>query len=98
MSSHPESAPASVSIRELNHGASAVINRVHETRVPVVITNHGKPWAKIVPIEEAITPYERLKEMGNIKPRKRTSLPDLTPVKLSRPSSEVLGELREERL
>lgn len=97
MTTQPERIAQTVSIRDLNHGASAVINRVHETGEPVIITNHGKPWVKIVALEQPLTPYERLLQMGHIKPRKKTTPLDFSPVRIDRPSGEVLAELREDR-
>lgn len=95
MSTKPE--PSTVTIRDLNNGASAVINRVHDTGVPVIVTNHGKPWVKIVPLQEALTPYERLLQMGHVKPRRNTRPFSFEPVKIGRRSEEVLDELREGR-
>lgn len=40
----------------------ALIDQVGETRVPIVITKHGRPLAKLVPLDED----ERRPTMGSV--------------------------------
>jgi prevent-host-death family protein len=36
----------------------AVLDRVRRTRQPIVITKHGRPVARVVPVDEALEPRE----------------------------------------
>lgn len=65
------SAPAVVSLRELNQGSGRIVRGVEENRRPVVVTDHGRPIAQIIPIKPDETPYERLLREGHVRPARR---------------------------
>lgn len=43
---------ATVSIRDLAHNASAVVDEVATSGRPAVVTKHGRPVAAVVPIDQ----------------------------------------------
>jgi len=46
----------SVSTSELKANCSKVVGRVAQQRTPVVITKHGRPVAKLVPVSDEDAP------------------------------------------
>jgi len=84
-----------IKIRDLNQQTSKVLRQVATTGESVVITEHGRKIAMIVPLHG--TPYQQLLEAGQIE----QGSPDVHPVpraRIDRPSHEVLAELDEDRL
>ena len=53
-----------VGIKELRDGLSRYIEDVHETGRPLIITDRGKPVAKLVPLEPWDERYARLVAEG----------------------------------
>ncbi|MBA2384009.1 MAG: type II toxin-antitoxin system prevent-host-death family antitoxin [Actinobacteria bacterium] len=89
-----------VGIRELRQNLSAYLRRVKRGE-PLEVTERGVPVARLEPIVDEDDPLARLEGRGLVVRRGRGSLADLPPppgVELERPLSEVLEELREERL
>ena len=65
------------------------------------MTERGQPVARLEPIVDEDDPLARLEARGLAVRRGRGNLADLPPpleVELERPLSEILEELREERL
>ena len=99
MSSQPISPPPEqpvVGVRELNQHTRRVLDVVRGGN-NVIVTDHGRPIARIVPIQ--MSPFDRLVAEGEYE------LPSTTRIHVPsvdadghRPSAEVLDELREERL
>ena len=82
----------SIGIRELRDGLSRHLAAVRAGQT-LTITDHGRPVARIVPIDEP-NPLERLIAEGVVQPatEKQRSLPD--PVKASGSVSELIAEQR----
>lgn len=99
MSSQPISPPPDqlvVGVRELNQHTRRVLDVVRGGD-RVMVTDHGRPIARIVPIQ--ISPFDRLVAEGEYE------LPVTTQIHVPsiaagshRPTAEVLDELREDRL
>ncbi|MFI6425246.1 type II toxin-antitoxin system Phd/YefM family antitoxin [Promicromonospora sp. NPDC050880] len=98
MSSRPISPPdpPAVGVRELNQHTRRVLDVVRGGET-VMITDHGRPIARLVPI--LTSPFDRLVAEGEYDlPRTtRIHVPPATP-EPHRPTAEVLDELREDRL
>lgn len=83
-------------VRELNQHTRRVLDVVRGGD-SVMVTDHGRPIARIVPIQ--MSPFDRLVAEGEYE------LPSTTQIHMPsvdasshRPSAEVLDELREDRL
>jgi len=85
-----------VGVRELNQHTRRVLDVVRGGDA-VVVTDHGRPIARIVPI--SLSPFERLVAEGEYVPASTTTIfiPPLDDPP-SRPSGDVLDELRSDRL
>lgn len=89
-----------IGIRELRQNASQYI-RLVKAGETIEVTERDVPVARLTPISgDTETPYERLKRLGKIKPGTQDwkSLRPLPAVHGEPLLSEVLTELREERL
>ncbi|MCB7136113.1 type II toxin-antitoxin system Phd/YefM family antitoxin [Cellulosimicrobium marinum] len=89
----PEELPT-VGVRDLNQRTSAVLRMVREG-TPVVVTDHGHPVARIVPITSS--PYERLVAEGEYVPATASALVAPPAEAQGRPTADVLAELRGDR-
>ena len=92
--------PVTVGVRELRQNLSVYLDRVKQG-VAMQVTEHGRVVALLTPIPVNASRYDILLAQGLITPATRSmrSLP--APRRLppgSRPTSEILDELREERL
>jgi prevent-host-death family protein len=87
-----------VGIRELRQNLSIYVDRVKGGET-LEVTEHGRPVARLAPLQPAVTGYERLVEEGLVR-RASASWADLGPPlpwsSASRPLSEVLDEMRNE--
>ena len=45
-------AVATIGMSEVKANFSKVANRCHETRVPITVFKHNKPWVNITPVED----------------------------------------------
>ncbi|WP_136708145.1 type II toxin-antitoxin system prevent-host-death family antitoxin [Agromyces sp. H66] len=83
---------SNVGIRELRDTLSRQLARVRQGET-VVVTDHGKPIARIVPIE-AESPIERMIAEGFARPplRPKATLP--TPITASGTVSDLIAEQR----
>jgi prevent-host-death family protein len=89
-----------VGVRELRQNLSVYLRRVKRGE-PLEVTERGFPVARLEPIVDEDDPLARLEARGLVVRRGRGSLADLPPppsVELERPLSDILEELREERL
>ena len=89
-----------VGIRELRQNLSVYLERVKRGE-PLEVTERGRPVARLQPLVDQDDPLARLEASGLVVRRGRGSLADLLrppQVDLARPLSEILEELREERL
>lgn len=82
----------SVGIRELRDGLSRYLAAVRSGRT-VTITDHGRPVARIVPIDQP-RPLERLIAEGVVQPAKVTARTLPEPVHASGPVTELIAEQR----
>jgi prevent-host-death family protein len=85
-----------VGIRELNQHTRRVLDVVRGGDT-VMVTDHGRPIARIVPIQ--MSPFDRLVAEGEyeLPLTTRIHVPSIE-TGSNRPTAEVLDELREERL
>ena len=89
-----------VGVRELRQNLSVYLRRVKRGE-PLEVTERGRPVARLEPLVDQDDPLARLEASGLVVRRGRGSVADLLPptdVELERPLSEILEELREERL
>jgi len=90
-----------VGIRELRQNLSVYVRRVKEGET-LEVTEHGRPVALLAPLPKGADPIARLDAQGRIvRPATRRISdvpPPLEPPAGARPLSEILEELREERL
>lgn len=82
-----------VGIRSLRNHLSRYLDEVKEGR-PVTVTEHGRPIARIVPIEQARTTLEELIRQGVVTPAGKAggTLPE--PVHGAGPVSDLVAEQR----
>jgi prevent-host-death family protein len=88
-----------VGVRELRQNLSVYLRRTLAGET-MEVTDRGQPVALLTPIPARADPIGRLVAEGRVTPAKRR-LEELGPpleVELERPLSDVLEELREERL
>ena len=50
-------AVATIGMSEVKANFSKVANRCHETRVPITVFKHNKPWVNITPVQDEIDEY-----------------------------------------
>ncbi|WP_405487773.1 type II toxin-antitoxin system Phd/YefM family antitoxin [Nocardia sp. NBC_00511] len=81
-----------IGIRELRDGLSRHLAEVRAGRT-ITITDHGRPIARIVPIEQS-TRLEQLRAEGRIQPARKKKLPAPTPVQGNGIVSELIDEQR----
>ena len=57
-----------VGLREVNQQAGRVYREVESSGVPVTVTDRGRPIARIVPIRDDESWYERMVREGKVRP------------------------------
>jgi prevent-host-death family protein len=82
----------SVGVRELRDGLSRYLSEVRAGHT-ITVTDHGRPVARIVPVDEP-SPLERLIAEGLVQPACRRTRSAPQPVKASGPVSELVAEQR----
>jgi prevent-host-death family protein len=82
----------SVGIRQLRDGLSRYLAEVRAGRT-VTITDHGRPIARIVPVDEP-GPLERLSSEGRLQPARRRERSAPRPVEASGTVSDLVVEQR----
>jgi prevent-host-death family protein len=90
---------AIVGVRQLRQNLSVYLDRVKKGE-SLTVTEHGEPVAILRPLAESSTLLDRLVAEGRVTPpsRPHRQLPRPLAVKLERPLSELLDELRDDRL
>src|SRR5258708_27275038 len=88
-----------VGVREIRQNLSVYLDRVKGGEA-LEITEHGTPIAVLSPLPGRSTLLQKLIAEGRATPAARSwdSLPQPLDIKLERPLSEILEELREDRL
>lgn len=81
-----------VGVRELRNGLSRHLASVREGHV-ITVTDHGRPVARIVPVD-APTALERLIAEGRVTPGRRRRRRRPAPVKTSGSVSDLVAEQR----
>lgn len=81
-----------VGVRELRDHLSSHLAEVRAGRT-VTVTDHGKPIARIVPVQRP-TRLERLREEGRIQPARTRKQAAPEPVSASGTVSDLVGEQR----
>lgn len=92
--------PVMVGVRELRQNLSVYLDRVKQG-VAMQVTEHGRVVALLMPLPASASRYDILLAQGLITPATRSirSLPAPRPLPPgARPTTEILDELREERL
>jgi prevent-host-death family protein len=91
--------PGAVGVRELRQNLSVYLDRVKKGEA-LTVTEHGAAVAILRPLPAAPTVLARLVAEGRATVPKRSlrELPRPVNVKLEKPLSEILDEIREERL
>jgi len=88
----------SIGVRELRQNASRYLRAVKRGET-VQVTERGQPVARLVPIPEAESTYERLVAEGRIRPGRGNLLDVIDPVEPKHDvplPSKVLEEMRED--
>jgi prevent-host-death family protein len=90
-----------VGIRQLRQNLSVYVRRVKAGET-LEVTEHGRPVAVLAPLPKGGDPIARLEAQGRIARRATRRIsdlpPPLEPAPGARPLSEILEELREDRL
>ena len=83
---------SSVGVRELRDGLSRFLAEVRAGR-SITVTDHGRPVARIVPVDEP-SPLERLIAEGLVQPARQRRRSAPRPVRASGPVSDLVAEQR----
>lgn len=81
-----------VGIRELRDGLSRHLAAVRAGGV-VTVTDHGRPIARIVPVDR-LTRLEQLRAEGRVRPARARKRPAPEPVEAAGTVSDLVGEQR----
>lgn len=91
-------ATRTASLRELNQRSGQIIAAVVETGDEVVVTDRGRPVARIIREEAPLDPWERLLRHGALRQATRPfRAPTRQRLHSGRSSREILDELRSDR-
>ena len=82
----------SVGVRELRDGLSRYLAEVRAGST-VTVTDHGRPVARIVPVDEP-SPLERLIAVGVVQPARQRKRSAPRPVEASGTVSDLVAEQR----
>jgi prevent-host-death family protein len=89
-----------VGIRELRQNASEYVRRA-EAGETIEVTDRGRPVARLAPLPKAASVLDRLIAEGKATPATRdwrTLPPPVPPTPGARPLSEIVDELREDKI
>lgn len=81
-----------IGVRELRDQLSRHLSQVREGRT-VTVTDHGRPIARIVPVERP-TKLEQLRAEGRIRPAQTRKQPAPDPLSTAGTVSDLIGEQR----
>jgi prevent-host-death family protein len=86
-------ATSSVGVRELKNSLTACLARVKEGE-EIVVTNRGKPVARLVPIDRSTDRLAELVAQGLVRPpiRPRTRVPE--PIEIDGTVSDLVADQR----
>lgn len=82
-----------VSVRELREGLNRYLAAVREGR-SVTVMDHGRPVARLVPVDRPTTALQRLVAEGRVRPPVRQKRPAPSPVEGSGPLSDLVADQR----
>ena len=82
----------SVGVRDLRDGLSRYLAEVRAGRT-ITVTDHGRPVARIIPVNEP-SPLERLIAEGLVQPARQRRRSALQPVEASGTVSDLVTEQR----
>src|SRR5918993_2827899 len=85
-----EVAMHSVGVRELRDGLSRYLTEVRAGRT-ITVTDHGRPVARIIPVDEP-SPLERLIAEGLVQPARQRERSAPRPVEASGTVSDLVAE------
>ncbi len=88
-----------VGVRELRQNLSVYLREV-EAGHSYEVTARGRRVALLSPLREELDPWDRLVAEGKVTPAKRptSTLPRPLPSRGGKPISEILDEIREDRI
>lgn len=92
--------PTRVGVRELRQNLSVYVRRVMAGET-LEVTEHGRPVARLTPLPRGEDPIARLHAEGRLAQRAEGDLLEAGPplrLSLDRSLSEILAEMRAERL
>lgn len=81
-----------IGIRELRDGLSKHLAVVRSGRT-VTVTDHGRPVARIIPVDEP-SPLERLRAEGRVRPASRPKRPAPEPIRTAGTVSDLIDDQR----
>jgi len=81
-----------IGVRELRDHLSRHLAEVRSGHT-VTITDHGRPIARIVPID-ALSPLERLRQQGVVRPASQRKMPAPQPVTAAGSVSDLIDDQR----
>jgi prevent-host-death family protein len=90
---------STVGVRDLRQNLSVYLDQVKRGR-SLLVTEHGRPVAELRPVSTSADIIERLARDGAARraSRKPAALPQPVDLRLARPLSEILDDLREDRV
>lgn len=87
--------PTTIGLRDLRQNLRSVMDRVRSGE-RLIVTDHNKPIAGLVPIDSATVTFDRLVDAGIVRPPTRNLV--IEPLDLDGPGlSEALDEIRADR-
>ena len=89
-----------IGIRELRRNASVYVRRAQRGEL-IEVTDRGRPVARLVPLPKDGSILDRLIEEGKVTPATRdwrTLPPPASPRPGARPLSEIVDEMREDKI
>jgi prevent-host-death family protein len=81
-----------IGVRELRDGLSRHLAEVRSGKT-VTVTDHGRPIARIVPVER-LTRLEQLREEGRVQPARKRKQPAPEPVQAQGAVTDLIEEQR----
>ncbi len=88
----PAEGDVEIGIRQLRDGLSRHLAEVRRGRT-VTVTDHGRPIARIVPVDHP-TRLEELRAQGRIRPAARRKRPAPEPVRGAGPVTDLIDDQR----
>ncbi len=86
-----------IGIRELRQNASEYVRRA-ESGETIEVTDRGRPVARLAPLPKAVNLLDRLIAEGKVTPATRDWRTLAPPRPGARPLSEIVDEMREDKI